>query len=130
VTAIKHPQQISHQMYKRPRTGWCPELDWVLLELQDTRFMVPNVLMVPNIIGTGTREVLSFMPQVSQGLTRGRAIVPAGVSGVFKTYLLPFVVSLALPWSDEVQEAWAIDFKCSTSIEASDSAPGWLTLVV
>jgi hypothetical protein len=85
--------------------------------------------MVPNIIGSGTREVLPFMPQVRQGLTGG-AIVAAGVSGVFETYLQPFVAGLALLWSDEVQEAWAIDFKCGTSNETCDSAPGWLTHVV
>jgi hypothetical protein len=45
------------------------------------------------------------MPQSKQDFIGGNVIVAAGVSGVFKTYLRPFVVVLALLWSKQVQEA-------------------------
>jgi hypothetical protein len=88
-------------------------MDWALIGIEDTRFMVPNE------ISTGKGIAQPSLLRVKKGPPRGRVLVAGGVTGIGDAVAHGGVANITLPWSATAQEAWTLCYNFGMSITSS-----------
>jgi hypothetical protein len=104
------PQDVTEALDLGTSRFFSANMDWALIKIEDTRFMVPNK------ISTGNNIAQPSLLRLKRGPPRGRVLVAGGMTGIGDAMAYGDVANITLPWSTTVQEAWTLCYKFGVSV--------------
>jgi hypothetical protein len=86
--------------------NWSLALDWALVWMYDRQYKKSNQIPTQN----GTLNLSLVVKK--HDLKKAKVIVAGGISDIIYTQVQSTTAEILLPWSNEMQEVWKIDYLC------------------